>query len=518
MEGITLETSARSAIAGIRTHWFQLGLVAQVAVGAVVATAGIGDASFWLDESASASVAARSFGGIFEVLGHTDANMGLYYLLLHVWMWGGDSESWIRLFSALCMVATIPVTALLGRRLFGDVVGIVAGFVLALSPYALHYAQQARGYALALLLTTVATWLFVEAAERRQRALYAGYAVASVLAVYANAFSALVILAHALSLLVFPELERVRRDFAIAFAAIVLAIAPLAVWVTFTAGGQVAWIGGLTISGIWQNIRDLVGGPTPVQGIARGSLLLIGLVALWRSRAIRINDAAGWRWRSTLVTLWLLLPPLFLIAISVIKPVLDERYLIGIASAIAILVGVGLRALVPRSRVLAPAAVAVFIALAVFARPDIDPTVNEDLSGAADLIASESRPGDGIAYSPDWARVGLDWDLRKRAGERPLPVDFTVSPDGRPEQVGDLWARELPPEEVAQRLQRYTRVWLIGYPDSERNRRYRPTAEPMHDAGVPVLEDEYTPMRYDRFGDVRVELWTRRPAAGAGPD
>src|SRR3954453_22293518 len=216
VEGKTITARAKST-ASVRTCWFGLALVGQVLVGAAVATAAIGDASFWLDESASASVASGSVGGIFEVLGHNDANMGLSYLVLHVWMWGGDSEAWIRLFSALCMVATIPVTALLARRLFGDVVGVVAGFVLALTPYPLHYAQQARGYALALLLATMATWLFVEAAQRRRPALFIAYAVASVLAVYANAFSAFVLLAHGLSLSAFPQLERVRRQFTITF-------------------------------------------------------------------------------------------------------------------------------------------------------------------------------------------------------------------------------------------------------------------------------------------------------------
>jgi mannosyltransferase len=510
---------AKPATASVRSHWFELGLVAQVAVGAAVATAGIGDSSFWLDESASASVANRSFGGIFEVIGHTDANMGLYYLLLHVWMWGGESEGWIRLFSALCVIATIPVTALLARRLFGDVVGIVAGFVLALSPFALTYAQQARGYSLTLLLMTLATLLFVEAAERRRPALFVGYAAGSILAVYANAFSALVLLAHVASLSAFPQLERVRREFKIAFAAILLGVAPLAIWLVFTAGTQVSWIGSLTVSGIWQDIRDIVGGPTPVQGIVRGTLLLIGLFALWRSPSIRSRDPAGWQWRSVLMTGWLLLPPALMIAISVVKPVLSERYLIAVVPAIAIIVGVGLRALAPRSRALAPIAAAIFIGLAIFARPEIDSTANEDLRGAADLVAAQSRPGDGLAYSPDWARVGLDWNLKKRAEERPLPVDFTVAPDGRPEQVGDLWARELPAEVVTRSLRGYPRVWLIEYPDSPQNRRYRPTPEPMHDAGVPVLEREYTRTSIWAFGYVHVALWTKRPpSATAVPD
>ncbi len=76
-------------------HWFLLGLLGLVAVAALMVGIGIGSKPFWLDEVASVSVAERSFGGILDVLGDTDSNMGLYYLLLHAWLWGGDSEGWV---------------------------------------------------------------------------------------------------------------------------------------------------------------------------------------------------------------------------------------------------------------------------------------------------------------------------------------------------------------------------------------------------------------------------------------
>jgi uncharacterized membrane protein len=67
-------------------HWFELGLLAQVAAGMLTVGIGIGSAPFSLDEIASVSVAERSLADILRVLPNTDANMGLYYLLLHAWM------------------------------------------------------------------------------------------------------------------------------------------------------------------------------------------------------------------------------------------------------------------------------------------------------------------------------------------------------------------------------------------------------------------------------------------------
>jgi mannosyltransferase len=487
-------------------RWFEIGLIAQVLVGAALVGIGIGSDPFWHDEVASVSVADRSFGGIFDVLGNTDANSGLYYLLLHMWMWGGDSEGWVRLLSAICVVATIPVTALLARRLFGDVVGLLAGFLFAGNAFAIVYAQQARGYALTLLLTTLATWLFVEAARRDRPSLYAGYAAASVLAVYASLFSALVILAHLVSLPFLPWVRSLTRRFAATYAAIGIATAPLAILLLVSASDQISWIerpGPLDLPGVAEKLIATERRPL---ALAYGALILIGLIALWRGWSRKDSEPGDWRWRFSLVAGWLLLPPVLLFVVSQVKPLFIDRYLISVVPVLAILAAVGLAWLVQRSRPAAAAAAVILIALSAMARIDLEPVDDEDLRAAADTIARESMPGDGIAYVPAFARVGEEWYLeREPVDVDQLPEDFGIAPDGRPEQVGDLYAREVSPEDLASRERQHPRVWLISYPDSD----WHPTPEPMIDAGVSVLGDEYSRVSSRDFSGVLVELYER---------
>ena len=65
----------------------------------------------------------------------------------------GDSETAVRLPSALSGVAAIVLMYLLGAHLFGVGVGLAAAAVTAISPFALSYAQDARMYSLLLFLS-----------------------------------------------------------------------------------------------------------------------------------------------------------------------------------------------------------------------------------------------------------------------------------------------------------------------------------------------------------------------------
>lgn len=113
-------------------------------------------------------MAGRSIGGIFDLIATTDANMGFYYLLLHGWLWAGDSATWMRALSAIPALAAIPLTAILARRLFGDMVGLVAGFLMAGSMFVVANVQNARGYSLAMLLIVLAVMCFVAAVIDRR--------------------------------------------------------------------------------------------------------------------------------------------------------------------------------------------------------------------------------------------------------------------------------------------------------------------------------------------------------------
>src|SRR5213078_1747237 len=105
----------------------------------------------------------------------------LYYIL--AWLWTrvfGLDEAGLRSLSALAGTLTIPVAYFIAARLASVRAGIAAAALVAVNPLLWWYSQEARSYALVVLLTVAATAAFAGFVRDRRGAWT--WAVASVLA------------------------------------------------------------------------------------------------------------------------------------------------------------------------------------------------------------------------------------------------------------------------------------------------------------------------------------------------
>jgi mannosyltransferase len=490
--------------------WFKVCLLIQVVAATFMFGVSIGRSPFWFDELVSVSVANRSVAGIFDTLHHQDLNMGVYYLLLHAWGWAGHSEAWLRWLSALPAIAAVPTTAILARRLFGDAVGIVAGFLLIGNLFVVSNAQNARSYALGLLLITLATLLFVEAIQKRRPALFVAYGAASLAAVYVTPLSGLVLAAHAVSIPFLPRARELRRPLALTYAGMALAVAPLAVGIFMAGGGQVDYLTKPGLTDLRTAGVDLLGslGNRPLK-VAYGALVVAGIIVLLRGRIDR-EDREPRPWRRSLVIAWLLLPPAALFVFSQAKPLFLSRYLLGITPAVAITASIGLVALARHSRALGAAAAVIVICLVVPARIDLGPnggnsTVYSD--AAARVMAVDSRAGDGLVYPAPYARLFDYYLSREAAAGAHLPSDFAIAAPERGHLA--FYADEAPPEARERRLLAHRRVWLLQWNWSGTSSDSVPTLD--------LLRSRYTPVSRSAFGGgngTSVELFVRNPDSG----
>jgi outer membrane biosynthesis protein TonB len=88
-----------------------------------------------------------------------DQHPPLYYALLHGWMrLVGDSEFAVRTLSALFGTLTVPVIYRLARRIAGKTAGLLAALILAVSPFHVRFAQEARMYTLLALEAALALY------------------------------------------------------------------------------------------------------------------------------------------------------------------------------------------------------------------------------------------------------------------------------------------------------------------------------------------------------------------------
>ena len=139
--------------------------------------------TIWLDEAFSIWLAHQGLIDLWAWLIKIDQHPPLYYSLLHFWQLRfGDLQGVVRIFSALCSTLALPFFYGAGRRFFDQPTALVATLILALAPFHIRYAQEARMYALLTLTVALALYLLArllqEPVERQPRWLWPLFAFA----------------------------------------------------------------------------------------------------------------------------------------------------------------------------------------------------------------------------------------------------------------------------------------------------------------------------------------------------
>jgi len=393
-----------------------LGLV--VLAGALLRIAGVGQNLFGDELFAYFEVHGRSLAGVFDQLRAppvaypTEVSPPLFFVLARAADALGDPVA-LRVPSLLAGTGAIAVVWALGRRAAGELAGLVGAAVLALSPYAIFYSQEARPYALMMLLVALSTLGALGIASGRGRGWWAPYAVAAVGAVYTH-YTAIFALAAQAAWLVW-----VRRDARGPLLALHLgmAVAYLPWLPSVDAKGLQAAVLGSSFAP--RSFLTVLGHVFPgqaflpletVPGLVWAVLALLGVLAAAALVAGGRKAAPGRR--TTLLLLVALATPvgLGLYALVTGDTLLSARNLAASVPAGAALLGVLLTA--PRPAWAARAcAAAVLVALTVGALrtrgedADVRLSQNRHIAG---VIDREARPGDAVLLvTPEAARSPL---------------------------------------------------------------------------------------------------------------
>ena len=277
-----LEAVAAAVRSRSRTFWIVAGLTV---LAAALRFATLGVQSYHHDEIVTASRILRDgFWHAMDAVGFSESAPPLYYAL--AWLWTqvtGTGEAGLRSVSAMAGVATVPVTYLLGAELSSRRAGIVAAALVAVNPMLVWYSQEARGYALFVLLTAISLLYFMRALDRGRRRDSVAWGIASALALATHYFAGFPIAAEALWLL-----RRRGRKSAGAFPGLWIAgaagllLAPLVVHQASYAHAE--WISNLSIGHrLWETGLTFALGETgDIIAQAEHPLLLVvpGLIAL----------------------------------------------------------------------------------------------------------------------------------------------------------------------------------------------------------------------------------------------
>jgi mannosyltransferase len=196
-------------------------------LGAILRFATLDVQSMWSDEAATIVLVHRGLGGLLSHLSSSETTPPLYFVL--VWGWTkifGAGVLDYRSLSALAGTITIPVIYLAGRWV-SPRVGVWAAALATVNPAMYYYSQEARSYALLILLSAAALVFWQRALQTPSAGRLAAWAGMSSLAMLTHYFAAFLFIAQAAMLVQRLGWRRV-LPWASAVGLVGLALVPLA--------------------------------------------------------------------------------------------------------------------------------------------------------------------------------------------------------------------------------------------------------------------------------------------------
>jgi uncharacterized membrane protein len=154
----------------------------------------------------------------------------LYYAIAHLWnSFFGNSPAVTRSLSAFFSLFAFPSIYWLCLELFeSSLVGWIAIAILAVSPFHMLYAQEAREYSLWTVAILLMSASLLRSLRVKNKSSWAIYATTVTLGLYTYPFSALVVIGHGIYVLISESFRITKTLIAFAIAAIAgfLAFAP----------------------------------------------------------------------------------------------------------------------------------------------------------------------------------------------------------------------------------------------------------------------------------------------------
>jgi hypothetical protein len=431
------------------------------------------------DEAATYVVAHRPLLDILPYLrGAVREHPPVYYLLVRPWMsLTGTSEYSLRFFAAGASLVGIALAVRLARALARET-GIVEAsqvflsaslpaLILALFPFEVYYARDARMYTLTIVWATLSSLLFLsllfgqKREERPNRCKLLGLVIVNALAVFTHYYLVLLVVTQFVTLLL---LRRWRALVAWSTAHGVVLLVGL-VWLARSPGlaSSLAEAWG-RFDPVWpatnqlrRLLADLLFGP--VRGVpwnlvyGWGILVVLGFLAVWL-RSVRANGSSRRR-RAQASGVWLNITVLLPIALSYLMPEPPRsRYLIFILPFAAIALGQIPFVLNGRKQI-----VLVWLGLSAWAVANLGyfglpRTVNWLKSNYGQTVATVSahaRPGDGVLFYGPWQKITFQYYSPPH-----FPPITSLPPHAPPQLV---------PEEaepvLRELLNTYQRLWVI---------------------------------------------------------
>ncbi len=430
--------------------------------------------SFWYDEAISVELARN---GLLDLLSGRVRDLGnppLYPALLHLWTsLFGHGDASVRALSALFGTATVPVTLALARRIFPAPAAFLGATLLALAPFHLQMAQEARAYTLLSFLGACAGLAVVTAIRDPRRWLpFVGLGVSTGLMALTHYFGFFLALAQALYLLFAHWRDRTllgRAALAYLLAAVVFSFWMPSLFAQMGVEGNLArsadsWylhlvatplVFSVGTSLVWKDSATV---PRLIVG-ALGTLALLipAGIGIWKTckfgkTGIAVNRPA---W---LLLVWLVLPIALPVVVSVLlSPLYNTRYVILASLPLYLFAASALIDLSTRLRGLVGGVIVFAMATATLSY--LNRPVKHQWREAAAFVEAVKRPGDALVFDVDYNETAY----AHYAGPDTRRIRLVDPPAGEEagRRVWGAYSAGAATVDVTVQLEHSGRAWLI---------------------------------------------------------
>jgi 4-amino-4-deoxy-L-arabinose transferase-like glycosyltransferase len=272
-------------------------LIALLLLAALLRFPGLGARSLWFDEALSGLI-GRLSGAQVVTNAASSSHPPAHYVLLHVLQPLGASEFALRVPSAWCSLAAVAVVARLGGELYDRRVARGAALGMAIAPFQVYYAQEARMYGLAVLVSAGVLWAFWRAMRGGQRRVWGAYTALVAIGMHIHYFVALIVaMLHVSLLLDWRRANRVIAPLLVADLLAAAAFVPQLAQFRAEAGeflGEARW---RVLPSVLEPVRTpyylLFGHVMPLWVVPVGLFLLLGLLAIGGQWLVKRRDRTG---------------------------------------------------------------------------------------------------------------------------------------------------------------------------------------------------------------------------------
>lgn len=354
--------------------------------------------------------------------------------------------------------AAIPVFYALGKTLFNHRIGVIASFLLGVNGFFIFYSQEARAYSLLVFLTLCSSYFFVKSVIQPSRKTWVGYAVFSVLSVYSHFFAFWIILVHIVSLVFLPRDNIDWKGIIFSTALIFVCSIPLLVFISVRDIGQISWIYKPGLGNIKLLFFAFSGWAKAGLAFAYYLFSAVALIFFLKTRLGRRTSLQVWR--ESFPIIWFLFPIASTFAVSMIKPMFIDKYLIVSLPAFILCIAVGVSKLKNLWTV-----IAVTVILSGFSTKATLDTYEgqkkEEWREICELVLSLGKPDDALIFINPYSRVPFHY-YRQKQPFRKMPG--YVYPPNIPGTERGEWTSRVPKLNAAllrELALRHRRMWVV---------------------------------------------------------